>query len=378
MIAAPGLARSTLIEDLPTWDQEKSSIWWMQEGASPGIIPCMQRWMGSMFRYLLVVAAVLAGLAAGEQSASATSYDSEELHFLQLINDYRKNNGLGNLLLSDTLSVSSERHSQDMARYRFFAHNTAAGSSYYPVGSTPWDRMQAEGYGYRTVWGENIAAGCESAERCFELWRNSPSHNAAMLDGDYHVIGIARIHGTGPMHRWYWTTDFGGTVDPTAHAPGESPPAEETNEQQKDGAGLENGALNGDAVWEQEATDRAELILDGHARLGDYDNGKDELRQKIRIGEDTRLAYRVKITTDELRPPVDRLLVRLTNEEGRQIAVLEKYGSGDAGGWRHERVDLSRFAGQTFYLSFYAETDPAGLTAFYVDDVVLKDGRDGS
>ena len=338
-----------------------------------------------MLRYLWVVAAVLAGLAAGEQSASATSYDSEELRFLQLINDYRKNNGLGNLLLSDTLSVSSERHSQDMARYRFFAHNTTAGSSYYPVGSTPWDRMQAEGYGYRTVWGENIAVGCESAERCFELWRNSPSHNAAMLDGDYRVIGIARTRGAGPMHRWYWTTDFGGTVDPTAHAPGESPPAEETKEQQnerekpvEDGAGLENGALNGDAVWEQKATDHAKLILDGHARLGDYDNGKDELRQRIRMGEDTRLAYRVKITTDELQPPFDRLLVRLTDKEGRRIAVLQKYGNDDTGGWRRERVDLSRFAGRTLYLSFYAETDAAGLTAFYVDDVVLKDSRDGS
>jgi uncharacterized protein YkwD len=337
---------------------------------------------GSNLRYLFaVVAAALAVLIAGDQSASATSYDSEELQFLQLINDYRQNNGLGNLLLSDTLSVSSERHSQDMARYQFFAHNTAA-SSYYPVGATPWNRMQAEGYGYRTFWGENIAVGCESAERCFELWRNSPSHNAAMLDGNYLVIGIARVQGTGPMHRWYWTTDFGGTVDPTAHAPGESPPAEKTNEQQEvregpaeDGAGLENGDMNDDAVWEQEATDHAELILDGHARLGDYDNGRDELRQKIRVGENTQLAYGIKITTDELLPPFDRLVVRLTDEEGSQIAVLEKYGGGDAGGWGRERVDLSRFAGRTVYLSFHAETDAAGLTAFYVDDVVLRQGQ---
>jgi uncharacterized protein YkwD len=357
----------------------------MHEGTFEGIIPCMRRWMGStaggsMLRYLLVVvAAALAVLIAGDQSASATSYDPEELRFLQLINDYRQNNGLGKLLLSDTLSVSSERHSQDMARYRFFAHNTAA-SSYYPVGVTPGDRMRAEGYGYRTFWGENIAAGCASAERCFELWRNSPSHNAAMLDGNYRVIGIARVQGAGPMHRWYWTTDFGGIVDPTAHAPGESPPAEQTNEQQEerersDGAGLENGEMNDDAVWEQEATDHAELILDGHARLGDYDNGRDELRQKIRVGDNIRLTYEIKITSDEPVPPFDRLLVRLTNEEGKQVAVLEKYGGDDAGGWRRERVGLSRFAGRTVYLSFHAETDAAGLTAFYVDDVVLRQGQ---
>jgi uncharacterized protein YkwD len=358
----------------------------MHEGTCEGIIPCMRLWTGStaggsMLRYLfVVVAAALAVLITGDQSASATSYDDEELEFLQLINDYRQNNGLGKLLLSDALSVPSERHSQDMARYQFFAHNTAA-SSYYPVGATPGHRIRTEGYGYRTFWGENIAVGCESAERCFELWRSSPSHNAAMLDGNYRVIGIARVQDAGHMHRWYWTTDFGGTVDPTAHAPGESSPADETNEQQEararsDGAGLENGEMNGDGVWRQQATDHADLILDGHARLGDYDNGRDELRQKIRVGEKSQLAYGIKITTDELVPPYDRLVVRLTNEEGRQIAVLEKYGGGDEGGWRRERVDLSRFAGRTVYLSFHAETDPAGLTAFYVDDVVLREDQD--
>jgi uncharacterized protein YkwD len=356
----------------------------MQEGTFQGIIPCMRRWRGSMLRYLRVVAAMLAvliaGVAADDQSASATSYGPEELRFLQLINDYRQSNGLGKLLLSDALTVPSERHSQDMARYRFFAHNTVA-SSYYPVGSTPGHRIRTEGYGYRTVWGENIAAGCESAERCFELWRNSPSHNAAMLDGNYRVIGIARVQATGLMNRWYWTTDFGGTVDPTARAPGESPPAEEASEQQEvrersDGAGLENGELTDDAVWRQRATDHADLILKGRARLGDYDNGRDELRQKIRVGQNTQLAYRIRITSDEPLPPFDRLLVRLTNEEGKQIAVLQMYSGDDAGGWRPVRVDLSRFAGRTVYLSFLAETDAAGLTAFYVDEVVLREGQD--
>jgi uncharacterized protein YkwD len=339
-----------------------------------------------MFRYLWVVAAVLAvmiaGVAAGEKSARATAYDSEELQFLQLINGYRKDNGLGPLLLSDTLSVASERHSQDMARYHFFAHITAA-SSYYPAGSQPWDRMRSEGYDYNTFMGENIAVGYATAEAAFAAWRRSPSHNAAMLDGRYRVIGIARINPPGT--RWYWTTDFGAAVEPTSHAPGESPQADETNvvaEQQEkrekpvaDRAGIENGKMNDEAVWEQEATDGADLILDGYARLGDYDNGKDDLSQKIRVGQNAQLAYGVKITTGERRSPFDRLLVRLTDEKGRQIAVLKQYGDADAGGWRRERVDLSRFAGRTVYLSFHIETDPAGLTAFYVDDVVLNESK---
>jgi hypothetical protein len=53
--------------------------------------------------------------------------------------------------------------------------------------------------------------------------------------------------------------------------------------------------------------------------------------------------------------------------------VLERYTDGDAGGWRHETVDLSDFAGRTVYLSFFVETDPVLRTTFYVDKVSLQE-----
>jgi uncharacterized protein YkwD len=344
-------------------------------------------------RYWWVMVALFAllmpVLVAGERSASAdTSYDSEELQFLQLINDYRQQNGLGPLILSDTLTVSSEHHSQDMAQYGFFAHNTAA-SSYYARGSQPWDRMVAEGYEYNTYKGENIATGYETAEDVFQAWRESPSHNAAMLDGHYRVIGIARLYAPRGDHHWYWTTDFGGYVDPTSHAPGDSPQAQgpegtskdqpsqdkDRKEPSKDEGGIENGSMDSQDVWKQKAKDGADLILeDGYARLGGYDDGTDDLSQKIRVRKDTRLAYGLQIKTSERRHPHDRLLVRVTNEEGRQLAVLRKYTDKDAAGWRRPKVDLSRFAGQRVYLSFHVETDGAKLTTFYLDNVVLKRG----
>ena len=49
--------------------------------------------------------------------------------------------------------------------------------------------------------------------------------------------------------------------------------------------------MNGNAVWEQEAAGKAWLIPGGgSARLGDYDNGRDNLRQKIQIEGDTELS----------------------------------------------------------------------------------------
>jgi hypothetical protein len=235
--------------------------------------------------------------------------------------------------------------------------------------------MRAEGYDYNTPMAENIAVGCESAERCFELWRNSPSHNAAMLDGRYKVVGLARVSVPGSVHGWYWTTDFGAYVDPTSHRPGQGAPSE-------DGAAIENGEMSNRVVWQQKATDHAELILKekGYARLGDYDNGRDDLWQKVRIKESTdELSYRIKIETTEVvrAHPSDELKVRLLDRQGEQIAVVERYTDLDAKDeWRSETIDLSRFAGRSVYLSFLVETDELLTTAFYLDRVALQNNEE--
>lgn len=41
----------------------------------------------------------------------------------------------------------------------------------------------------------------------------SSGHNQNMLNPNYRVIGIARAYDAASSYGWYWTTDFGGTVD---------------------------------------------------------------------------------------------------------------------------------------------------------------------
>lgn len=357
----------------------------MQERARPVIIPGMSLWKERLrlLRFACLVVAVAAVLTVGvanvDVRADAAAYDPEEIQFLELINGYRADNGLKALLLSDTLAGAAEHHSQDMARYSFFAHDTAA-SSYYKSGYEPWDRMEQEGYDYETYKGENIAAGYESAEEAFRAWRNSPSHNQAMLDGRYRVIGISRIHDPGSVHGWHWTTDFGGALDPTSHAPGEDPQAEKAGQNPQaaggppeDGSDLDNGEMDSGAAWEQKAGDGEALIVDGHARLGDHDEGRDVLRQKIRVGDNSMLSFDLRIETNELRHPSDRLLVVLTKRDGERFAVLERYSDADAGGWRRETANLSEFAGRSVYLGFIAKTDPVLRSAFYLDEVSLEE-----
>ena len=343
----------------------------------------------SRWGVIAVLAVLLSGIAFGARGEADVYYDGEEEQFLQLINEYRQDNGVGPLTLSDSLSVASERHSEDMGKYNFFAHDTVR-SSYYPANAEPWDRMRAEGYGYNTFKGENIAAGYETAEEVLQGWRNSPSHNHAMLDGNYHAIGIARLHIPGSKFGWYWTTDFGGVVEPATRAPDEpeddpqaqaapeklaEPTEMRPPERVKDLGGLENGTMHGQGAWKQKAKDGAKLILeDGYARLGGYHSGRDDLYQKIRVSTESELlAYAIKITTATRERPSDRLVVRLTDEDGKQLAVLKKYTGEDARKWHRERLDLSRFVGQTVYLSFYAETDPTKLTTFYLDNLLLRE-----
>jgi hypothetical protein len=84
------------------------------------------------------------------EEARALPEQPEEQRFLELVNEYRNSNGLGPLVSDEALSTTAARHSEDMASYGFFSHETE-GSSYYPEGSSYVERMAWEGhptYGY--------------------------------------------------------------------------------------------------------------------------------------------------------------------------------------------------------------------------------------
>ncbi|MBC7692024.1 MAG: CAP domain-containing protein [Methylotenera sp.] len=133
--------------------------------------------------------------------ATLTSLDAEESRFLELINDYRQNNGLEPLSLSNELTDASHWMSEDMAVNDRFSHTDSQGQD-------PFVRMANFMNTRNLIMGENIAAGYSRAEATFEQWRTSPGHNANMLNRSYQRIGIGRAHNTKSGYFWYWTTDF--------------------------------------------------------------------------------------------------------------------------------------------------------------------------
>jgi len=140
---------------------------------------------------------------------ATTGLDAEEQSFLQILNDYRAQNGLGPLSACTSLARAAQGHSEDMRDQDYFSHDSLDGRS-------PWDRSCNACYELActgTAMAENIAAGSPGAQGTFTQWQESPGHNANMLSGDFTVIGIGRATGGGT----YWTTVFGGSTEPSCN-----------------------------------------------------------------------------------------------------------------------------------------------------------------
>ena len=130
------------------------------------------------------------------------SPDGEERAFLDLINNYRRQNGAGNLSLQNQLGAAADHHSQDMANKNYFSHKLSNGDS---------AEQNIERFGY-TNWsyvGENIAAGHETAKAVMDAWKSSPDHDRGMRNKDFTEIGIGRAYNKSSKYGWYWTTTFG-------------------------------------------------------------------------------------------------------------------------------------------------------------------------
>jgi|GEM_PF-2087373 len=153
------------------------------------------------------------GISQIALAADPYCLDANDQAFLKLINDYRIANQLSPLTPSPTLGTAAQLHSQDMAVNDYSSHTGLDGSS-------PADRMNRAGYPTSQAgsWGENIYWGSGSLgtpQSAFNWWRNSPGHNANMLNPNFRAIGIGWYH-SDTYGKTHWTNTFGGRVDATA------------------------------------------------------------------------------------------------------------------------------------------------------------------
>jgi uncharacterized protein YkwD len=123
---------------------------------------------------------------------------------VDLVNSERLKAGCPALNVSHQLSAAAQGHSQDMALDDYFSHTSKNGRS-------PWDRIRATGYEYRSA-GENIAADYPTAASAVNAWMDSPGHRANILNCGFEETGVGYYYlanDTGSVnYRHYWTQVF--------------------------------------------------------------------------------------------------------------------------------------------------------------------------
>ena len=124
---------------------------------------------------------------------------------VELANGHRVDAGCAPLAVDERLVAAAQGHSEDMATNDFFSHTGSDGSS-------PWDRMQAEGYHWSRA-AENIAAGYATPEDVVAGWMNSPGHRANILNCALVDTGVGYVYltddGGDVNYHHYWTHLFG-------------------------------------------------------------------------------------------------------------------------------------------------------------------------
>ena len=111
-----------------------------------------------------------------------------------MISQYRRNHGLGELALDAKLQQVARQRAEAMARRGSVDPRSAGG---LPA------RLLALGARNGAAI-ENLSAGYDTLAEAFSGWRQSPAHNARMLDARAHRMGLATAYAPGSKFKVYW------------------------------------------------------------------------------------------------------------------------------------------------------------------------------
>lgn len=130
-------------------------------------------------------------------STDYTSTNGFETEICNLVNQYRAQNNLSAVKLSNDLSKMAQAKAEDMATQNYFDHTS-------PTYGDPFSMMSTFGINYKYA-GENIAKGQKTPESVMNAWMNSEGHKANILNKTFTEIGVGYAINNGTT---YWTQEF--------------------------------------------------------------------------------------------------------------------------------------------------------------------------
>jgi uncharacterized protein YkwD len=120
--------------------------------------------------------------AANGPSATPANASAEQTQALNLINNFRAENGLPPVRLNEKLNAAAQDYSAQMQQDGHFDHTGLDGSQFQ-------DRIKAQGYNMGSGT-ENIAKGQQSVEEAVQSWIDSAGHRANLLNPSITEIGL--------------------------------------------------------------------------------------------------------------------------------------------------------------------------------------------
>jgi uncharacterized protein YkwD len=125
-----------------------------------------------------------------------------------LISQYRQSKGRSAVTVDPALMAIARAHSDRMAAADTMTHVLPGEGSFR-------DRLVAGRYDAGMA-AENVAEGQSSLAEVLQDWKNSPSHNANLLEEHIDDIGIAVSIAAGSKYKYFWTLVLGKRRPPAA------------------------------------------------------------------------------------------------------------------------------------------------------------------
>ena len=132
--------------------------------------------------WLAVCVTILASLARAEDAPDV----------VDMISRYRHEHGLSTVKVDPKLNAIAERQAKAMAASGIMDHNIAGPFVYRISGA------------HLGMASENLAAGTNTWAETFRLWRNSPDHNANLLQSRADSVGVAVSRNGHTRSKTFW------------------------------------------------------------------------------------------------------------------------------------------------------------------------------
>ncbi len=136
---------------------------------------------------MLIIAGIFRLLPTMMPGVLGYASDISVKDLLTYTNIQRKENGLSELRLNESLTSAAHAKAEDMFKNQYWAHVS-------PGGTEPWDFILGQDYDYIYA-GENLAKNFNKSKDVVEAWMKSPSHRENLLSSNYDEIGFAVVNG---------------------------------------------------------------------------------------------------------------------------------------------------------------------------------------